>query len=215
MIYGDISGVGQQWNIETHWISFQLSPAENGGSMDDAKLVKHFSITMASSVCVSRTWLKTSFDLTTLSWPCNVRKAWASFQSASESAVERRCTSLTALLLLPFCIKVCTLPNAPLDTKAAAMPQHWNLPHKVLWLEIVMCPEIEEFCILEEVDCRMELVSDVEELSVQVLKPIVKVLVRITEPFGKVLAQLVLSLFRENSSGTNKYVKAHPCFCVS
>ena len=47
MIYGDISGVGQQWNIETHWISFQLSPTENGGSMDDAKLVKHFSITMA------------------------------------------------------------------------------------------------------------------------------------------------------------------------
>lgn len=31
----------------------------------------------------------------------------------SESAVERQCTSLTALLLLPFCSKVCTLPNVP------------------------------------------------------------------------------------------------------
>ena len=63
-----------------------------------------------------------------------------------------------------------------------------------------MCPEIQEFCILEKVNCRMELVSDVEELPVQVLKPIVEVLVSITEPFGKVLAQLVLSLFGENSS---------------
>lgn len=98
MIYGDISGVGQQWNIETHWISCQLSPAENGGSMDDAKLVKHVSITMASSVCVSRTWLKTSSDLTTLSWPCNVRKAWASFQSARSQRSKD-----SAPAWLPYC----------------------------------------------------------------------------------------------------------------
>ena len=46
----------------------------------------------------------------------------------------------------------------------------------------------------------MELVSDVEELPVQVLEPIVEVLVSIKEPFGKVLAQLVLMIFGENSS---------------
>ena len=63
-----------------------------------------------------------------------------------------------------------------------------------------MCPEIQDFCILEKVDCRMELVSDVEELPVQVLEPIVEVLVSIKEPFGKVLAQLVLMIFGENSS---------------
>ena len=65
------------------------------------------------------------------------------------------------------------------------MPKLGDLAHKVLCSEIMMGPEVQIFCVLEEVLSAVEFMGDMKELSAFCQGPAVQVLVGIKEPFDK------------------------------